>query len=99
MAQPTQDAYADAIITNLLRLTVLVQVVIANPTPANVDAAVNAIESGTSTGLLQLKPTTSLDGESYNWESYLVALGSEVDKWILRRQQLANPWEIRTYAR
>ena len=53
-----------------LQLLVLVGTVITNPTQANIDAAVTAINAGTWGGLLQFKLDYSLDGESYNWGAW-----------------------------
>jgi hypothetical protein len=52
------------------QLLVLVGTVIANPTQANIDAAVTAINQGTWPGLLTFRLNYSLDGESYDWVAW-----------------------------
>src|SRR6266478_4823708 len=59
---------------NACRLLLMVEMAIASPTQANVDATVAAIRQGNLDNTLTLRPQTSLDGESYSWPEYKTAL-------------------------
>jgi hypothetical protein len=84
---------------NVSQLLVAVTLAAANPTPANVDAAVTALNSGTYTGNLVPKPTYSLDGESYAWGEYQEILTRQLAALndLIQRESL--PFRIRSYAR
>lgn len=93
-----QVDYADVIITNCQRLIVMVQVHLSNPTPANLDSLVSAIQNSTSTDIPRPQPDVNVDGESYNWSAYLQTLTSMIEKWIELRQILGGPFEIRVHS-
>ena len=84
---------------NLSQLLTLVTLVASDPTQANIDAAVTAINAGTYTGTLVPKPTYTLDGESYDWAGYLNTLTDAMAKIndLIQRESL--PWRVRSYAR
>lgn len=86
-------AAANEIIDNLLRAQRACQIVMANPTQANVDAAVTA---GATTGLLQFKIDTNIDGESYNWTAYQQYLATAVEQWLKNASLLSGPFEVRS---
>ena len=67
--------------------------VIVSPSQANVAALVS---TAVSTGVVQPKPTYTLDGESYNWLEYQQGLGEIMAS--VRRQMVmaAGPWESRS---
>ena len=80
------------------QLLVLVGTVITNPTQANIDAAVTAINTGTWPGLLQFKIDYSLDGESYNWaawQAHIMTTLEQLDKLI---QAQSLPWVVTSRA-
>lgn len=84
---------------NLSQLLVIVTLAASNPTPANVDAAVTAINAGTYTGPLVPKPDYTVDGESYQWASYLQTLLDAQEKIDQAIQRNPFPWVIRSRAR
>lgn len=75
------------------RLLVMVHQVIANPTQANLDAIVAAAGN---TGTLVPKPNYSLDGESYQWESYRRSLEASVEGLHKLITILGGSFEIRS---
>lgn len=77
------------------QLLLLVTTAIANPTPANLDAATVGINALTATGLLVLRADYSLDGESYNWNAVRGALLKELED-IDRAIQRARPYMLLT---
>lgn len=79
---------------NAARQLLLVQEVQANPSQAKIDAIVAAVTDANVTP----KPTYSLDGESYNWESYAESLLRQIDKLTDLINKLSAPWEIRSRA-
>lgn len=85
--------------TNCIDLLLVVQLAANNPTPANIDAAVSAINGATYSGPLVPKPDYSLDGESYQWASYAENLTRQIAALndLIAREAL--PWRIRSYAR
>ena len=83
------------IIDNYLRLTLLVQEVISNPTQANIDAVVTA---DTTSSRLKFRLDHSLDGESYNWTGYQEFLGRQIEQYRKLEISLGGPWEVRTRA-
>jgi len=66
VAAQSAQAYLQQVYQNTLSLLVLVDVVIAYPTQANIDAVVNSFGST----LVQMRPSYSLDSESYDWPGY-----------------------------
>ncbi len=56
---------------NYTRIGVLLTQVVSNPTQANIDALTTLVEGP---GIVRPKITTSVDGESYDWLAYQVAL-------------------------
>lgn len=83
-----QQAKADC-----YRIYFMVQRVLANPTPDAIDAVVSA-SAGTST--LVPKPTYSLDGESYQWESYQKSLLEQARALQLLIVMEEGPFEVRS---
>ena len=43
-----------------------------------------------------LKPTYTVDGESYSWESYQAMLTDQLAKLNALIQQQSGPWEVRS---
>lgn len=84
---------------NITQLLVVVTLAANKPTPANIDAAVTAINNGTYTGPLVPKPTYSLDGESYNWGEYLQTLMDALEKIDQAIMRNSLPWIVRSRAR
>ena len=97
MAYTPQDAAsADAVLRardDCCRLLVLVHLVISNPTEAGVDAIVAA---AATTNTLVPKPSYSLDGESYQWESYRRSLEDSVERLQKLAVILQGPFEVRS---
>lgn len=60
---------------NYVRILLMCTEVIANPTQQGIDALTVAAEGN---AVLRAKLTYSLDGESYNWESFQSALVNEL---------------------
>ncbi len=88
-----------AIRTQLEQLLLLVTCVIANPTPANVDAVFTAIGTATALNPLVLKPDYGLDGESYQWNAYrdsLLKSLEDIDKAIQRARPFFFLTKMRT---
>jgi hypothetical protein len=98
--QPNQPNYADFIISNCQRLIVMAQVAATNPTPVNVDAFIQAHINGNVSGLPLpvLKPTSTVDGETYNWAEYITALTDVITKWVELRQVLGGAFSVNTTA-
>jgi NurA-like 5'-3' nuclease len=93
----TQDAL-QAAYDNYGRILLMVTMQIQAPTQANVDAISAAIKAtGTGTGTLVMKPTYSLDGESYDWVGYQ----SFIIQQMLNLKTLiaveSGPYEVRSY--
>lgn len=84
---------------NISQLLVVVTLAAKNPTPANIDAAVTAVNSGTYTGQLVPRPTYSLDGENYDWAGYLQTLTDAMAKIndLIQRESL--PYVVRSRVR
>lgn len=85
--------------TTCIQLLSVVNLAAVNPTPANVDAAIAAINDGSYTGNLVLKPDQSVDGESYQWSAYADALTSRIEKLNALIQAEAMPFVIRSRVR
>lgn len=81
---------------NYARIWLMLTEVIASPTQANIDKLLSTAEG---TGVMQPKPTTSVDGESYDWLGYQAQLGEIMAN--VRRQMVfaAGPFEVRSRAR
>jgi len=101
MGQPN----VNAIISNLYaakqlitQLMVSVLTVIQNPTQANIDAAITAINLGTWAGAILPKLNYSLDGESYQWESYYAHLVDSLAKINALIQAESLPWVVTSRA-
>lgn len=84
---------------NISQLLVVVTLAANNPTPANIDSAVTAINSGTFAGPLIPKPTYSVDGESYNWAEYLTTLMNTLAALNDLIQKESMPWVVRSTVR
>lgn len=71
----------------------------ANPTQATIDAALAAVETASYSGQLALKPSTSMDGEQYDWVGY----AQDLRKGIAELNDLIRmegfPWIARSRAR
>jgi len=80
-------------ILNYSRALVACSEVIANPTQANVDAAVAA---GAATNLLNFKITYSVDGENYDWVGYQTFLASQLEQLQRVSVILGGPYELRS---
>jgi hypothetical protein len=94
MANPA-DSLSRAF-NNYARIYVLVTELISNPTQANIDTLLSTAEGA---GLVRPKPTYSLDGESYNWESYqaqIIKIMADLRTMIIR---LGGPFEVRSIVR
>lgn len=83
----------------LTQLLVRVNLVIANPTQANIDAAITAINEGALSGQLAAKPDYSLDGESYNWNAYKDSLIKNIADLNQLIQAESMPWMVRSRSR
>lgn len=68
---------------NLVRLLILVTQVVANPTQAAIDAITAAYQTaaatGAAVGVVVARPNYSLDGESYQWDSYRASLEKSIE--------------------
>lgn len=93
MAVPTPAQNVQQALNNYTQALVLITQVIANPTQANVDAAVQQIDR---LGVIQLKPTYSLDGENYDWAGYAEMCSRQIEKLQILAQRLAGPFAITT---
>jgi len=80
------------------QLLILVATVVSSPTPANVDAAIAAINAGTAANTLIPKPDYSLDGESYQWAGYLNTL-AQLLRTLDEAVQRARPFFLTTRMR
>jgi hypothetical protein len=81
------------------QLLILVGAVIQNPTQANIDAAVSAINAGTYSGVVVPRLNYSLDGKAVSWDAYyaqLTALLKSLNELI---QAEALPFVISSRAR
>jgi len=81
------------VIDNLCRIMVMVTEQIANPTQANIDAIVAAASAA---NIVTPRLDYSVDGESYNWSSYLQTLGSLLEQLRKVEALLSSPFEIRS---
>jgi len=81
------------VIDNLCRIMVMVTEQIANPTQANIDAIVAA---ASASNICTPKPDISVDGESYNWSSYLQTLGGILEQLRKVEAMMSGPFEIRS---
>jgi hypothetical protein len=81
------------------QLLVLVATVIQNPTQANIDAAVTAINQGTWPGLLTFKLNYSLDGESYDWMAWWAHITTTLKDLNELIQAESMPWVVTSRAR
>jgi len=81
------------------QLLVLVGTVIANPTQANIDAAITAINNGTYTGVIAPKLNYSLDGKSVQWQSFYQWLTEAIEKIDAAIQRAAMPFVVVSRAR
>ena len=86
-------AACNRIIDNFLRAQLACQEVIANPTQAAIDAAVTA---GATTGLIQFKIDTSIDGEQYSWTAWQQFIADSIEKWLKNASLLSGPFEVRS---
>lgn len=84
---------------NVSQLLVLVTLAVQNPTQANIDAAVTAINSGAYAGAMVPKPDYSLDGESYSWAAYQETLTRQMAALNDLIQKESLPWIVRSRAR
>ena len=85
----------DRDLDNCLRLRILVQEVIANPTQANIDAVITA---ASTTSTLVTLPDQSLDGESYSWTGYAESLLRQIEQLRKLQTLFAGPFEVRSRA-
>ena len=73
---------------NLVRLLIVVTQAVSNPGQSAIDAVTaaynTAAQNGTAAGFVVPKPDYSVDGESYQWSAYRVA----IEKSILDVQKL-----------
>ena len=83
----------------LIDLLILVTQTIANPTQANVDSLVTAINNTANTNKYVLRPDYSLDGESYNWNAYKDSLLKNIDDINGLIQRESMPFIVRSRAR
>ena len=90
---PTDVAALVRARSNCIRLILLVQEQVANPTQANVDAIVRAATND----VLVPKPDYGLDGESYQWAGYAESLQRQVEQLTKLINMLSAPWEVRSY--
>lgn len=92
-------ANLQASVYQMSQLLVLINTVIQNPTPANVDAAVTAIHNGSWAGLYQWKINYSLDGESYSWQQGRDGLIKAIKDTNEMISTLSMPWVSYSRAR
>ena len=83
----------DRDLDNCLRLRILVNEVIANPTQANVDAVISA---ASNTSKLKVRLTHSLDGESYDWTGFRKSLLEEIRQLHELQLLFKAPFEVRS---
>ena len=76
-----------------------IELVIAAPTQSNVDAAIAAVNSNALSGRLGLNPTTSIDGESYDWNGMRNTLTQSIEKLQELIQRQEGAWLIRSRVR
>ena len=81
------------------QLLILVGTAISNPTQANIDAAVTAINQGTWPGLLQMRMDHSLDGESYNFVAWWNHIVETLEKLNALIQAESLCWVVTSRAR
>ena len=93
MAVPTPADCVQAALANYAQILVLVTQIVAAPTQGLVDQAVQLIDRS---GSLVLKPTYSLDGESYDWAGYQEMVVRQVEKLQVLAQRLAGPFAVVT---
>jgi hypothetical protein len=74
------------------QLLVLVGTVIQNPTQANIDAAITAINQGTWSGVLTPKLDYTLDGEGYNWVAWQKHITEQLEMLNKLIQQESLCW-------
>ncbi len=82
-----------------LQLLLQVQLALATPTPANIDAAVAAVNNATATNPLVPRLQYSLDGESYDWAGYQSMILDQIPKLNALIQAESLPWCIVSRAR
>ncbi len=80
---------------NCSRLYLMVQEVLASSS----QAAIDLIVSTAADSNLVPKPTSSLDGQSYQWDAYSVSLLNQIDRLTDLINKLSAPWEIRAVGR
>lgn len=91
------QAAISQIIADTYRLLVLVNQVIANPTQANIDAAVAAGATGNQT--LKLKPNYSEQGVSVQWNEFRTQLIASLKELYVLQQFEEGPFEVRSRGR
>lgn len=80
---------------NCARLYLLVQEVMASRDQATIDSIVAAATSNNLTP----KPSSSLDGQSYQWQQYSESLLAQIDRLTDLIAKLSGPYEIRSVGR
>ncbi|HMF13566.1 MAG TPA: hypothetical protein VKE94_14705 [Gemmataceae bacterium] len=81
------------------QLLVLVGTVITNPTQANIDAAITAINNGTWSGVLTPKIDYTLDGEGYQWGAWQQHIMEQLEKLNALIQAESMPFCVVSRAR
>jgi hypothetical protein len=78
---------------NYTQILVLVTQVVANPTQANIDAAVAETDR---LGVVGPKPTYSADGENYDWTGYQQFVLNQMETLERAIQRAGGPFMIPT---
>ncbi len=76
---------------NVADIMLLVTQVIATPDRASLDALYAAVDAA---GVLIPRPTYSVDGQSYQWESYLATL-DKLQETLSKRIQALQPYQLK----
>ncbi len=79
---------------NYARLMLLCTQVIAQPTQANVDATLTAAAQN---NIVRPKPTSSVDGESYDWTGYQTFLITQMKNLKELIAIESGPYQIESY--
>lgn len=90
---PSQTDTLQAVLNNYTQLLMFVTTVIASPTQANIDAAV---QSTNRMNLLGLRVTHSIGDENYSWTEYQQFIISQMETLRIQLQQSSSPFWFST---
>lgn len=82
--------------TNWTLALVSLDQVIANPTQANIDAAVSSLGMIPGNFALNFRPTQTVDGESYDWTGMRSQLVRDLETLEKAIQRASGPFDIRS---